>query len=297
MKRLVLCGAAGLTIAAAAAFAAPTGAPAPEPSPLRIAVVEPAAAPCAPLATDAPAGQKAYFELLSQRMGRKVMACPVTSTAEAAQALAAGQLDIAPLDGASYAPVKAAVRAAMTVRGARELPRTPIVLAVLRDRDGTPSALKGGVIAYGGPSPSMHDQPKRILAEQGYGPDILTREIVPDVEEKAIAALRAGKADALALHVTAWRRQCRGTKPGEQRCGDLKVLFRARPIVPRALAVRRSMSDADRYRLIGILIAMHMENKAAFSWGAAQLGADAVEFTPTEADALIATHEKPVKLS
>ena len=48
---------------------------------LRIAAVEAASDACAPLGGDAPAGEKAYYKLLEQRLGRDILKCPVATRA------------------------------------------------------------------------------------------------------------------------------------------------------------------------------------------------------------------------
>lgn len=256
------------------------------PPPFRIAVIAAASAACAPVPASAPAGEKAYFDLLTKRLGRSTVACPVASAAEGAAALVSGKLDMAPLDPASYAAVHAQARATMTVRPADGLTRVPVVLAVRAGKPGDAAALKGRTVAFGAQSPAGVDLPRLVLAQQGYGPDVL-KELVTGDETTAIAALRSGKADAVALQSGAWQRQCRGTSPTDHPCADLKVVWTARPEADKALAVRRDMAEPERYRLIGVHMAMHLEDKPAFAWSAAQLAASgAGDYEPAEAEAL-----------
>ncbi len=255
------------------------------PAPFRIGVTSPASGPCAEPSSSSPPGERAYFDLLNKRLERKVLACPVANTQEAAAALAAGKVDMAVLDEASWPAVKAVARAAMTVRPQGGLARVPVVLAVKAGHDGDPGALKGRTIAFGGSTPFGLLLPRTVLAEQGYGPDVFGRELVADDEILALAALRSGKADAVALEAAAWQRQCRPQK-GKEPCADLKVVFRARPEAGRAFVVRRDLPDPLRYRLLGVHLPMYMENPAAFDWAAAQLAPGAAEFQPAEAAAL-----------
>lgn len=254
------------------------------PPPLRIAVLAAAAGPCAAPSTTALAGERAYFELLNKRLERQVLACPVLSAQEGAAALASGKLDMAVLDRASYVTAKAAGRAAMTVRAQGGLARVPVVLAV-KTGQGDPQALKGRTIAFGGASPVALELPRAVLAQQGYGPGVFGRELITEDETAALSALRSGQADAVALEVAAWQRQCR-TANGKDPCADLKVVWRARPQPERALVVRRDLPDPVRYRLLGVHVAMHLEDRQAFSWAAAQLAPGAGDFQPAEAGAL-----------
>jgi ABC-type phosphate/phosphonate transport system substrate-binding protein len=259
---------------------------APQP-PFRIGVIQPAAGPCAPPPASAPAGEHAYFDLLTRRLGRAVLACPVASFAEGAAGLAAGKLDMTVLDEASYPSVKASVRAMMTVRQEGGVTRVPVVLAVKAGRDASPQALKGRTIAFAGASPVTFGLPKAVLSDQGYGEGLFGRELVAEDESSALAAVHSGKADAVALEAAAWQRQCQGASPKDKPCADLKLDWRARPQAHRAFAVRRDLPDPFRFQLLGVHVAMHLENKPAFAWAASQLSAaGAADFQPAEAQAL-----------
>jgi ABC-type phosphate/phosphonate transport system substrate-binding protein len=256
------------------------------PSPFRIAVVAPAAAPCAPPSASAPAGERAYFDLMSKRLGRAVIACPVSGFADGAAGLAAGRFDMAALDDASFPAVKTGVRAAMTLRSPGSVVRVPVIMAVKAGRDGSPSALKGRTIAFGGSAQVSLDLPRQVLAQQGYGPNLFANELVTQNDVAALEVLRSGKADAVALQAAAWQRQCQGKDPKDRPCADLTVVWRARPQAARAFAIRRDLPDTLRYRLLGVHLAMHQENSAAFAWAAAQLGGNGADFQPAESQAL-----------
>jgi ABC-type phosphate/phosphonate transport system substrate-binding protein len=245
-------------------------------------VIGAAAGPCAPPPPSVSAGERAYFDLLAKRLGRPVVACPVANFADGAAGLAAGRLDMAVVDAASYPTVSATVRAVMTVHAAGAPVRVPVVLAVKAGRDGAPSALKGRTGAFGGSSAVALALPRQVLAEQGYA----GQDEVSANEVAAMAALRAGKADAVALQVAAWQRQCQSPSPKVQPCADLKEVWRARPQAQRAFAVRRDLPDQLRYRLLGVHIAMNLEDPPAFAWAASQLSAGAADFQPAEALAL-----------
>jgi ABC-type phosphate/phosphonate transport system substrate-binding protein len=254
------------------------------PEPFRIGVIGDAPGPCAQPGPTAPAGEKAYFDLLAKRLGRKVLACPVASAADGAAGLAAGKLDMAALDAAAWPAARSSARATLTVRANGGLTRVPVVLAVRGDEATGAEALKGRTLALGGASPVAQALPQAVLAEQGFG--VFGRELVAADEAAALAALRARKADAVALEAAAWQRQCRGNSPSDKPCGDLKVVWRARPQAARAFAVRRELPERERFRLIGVHVAMHLEDKAAFAWAASQLAPDAADFEAAEADAL-----------
>jgi ABC-type phosphate/phosphonate transport system substrate-binding protein len=283
---LLLIAAAGL---AASGLAAP-GLAAAEPAPFRIAVLAKASGACAK-PTGADAGERAYFDLLAKRLERPVVACPVASLAEGAAELAAGRADMAVLDEANYRRVSTAARATLTVRSEGGLTRVPIYLAVRASGPaGDAASMRGRKVAFGGSNPVALALPKQVLAEQGLGPRGLGPDLVLGDEGEALAALRAGRADAVALHAAAWQRQCRPKAQGDKPCADLKIVWRARPKAERAWSVRRDLKDPERFRLIGVHIPMHLEDKAAFAWAAGQLAPGAADFEAAEADALVASH-------
>jgi ABC-type phosphate/phosphonate transport system substrate-binding protein len=275
VKRLVL--AAGLAALATGAAEAAT---------LRIAAVTGTAGACHALPAGAPAAQKAYYKLLSDRLGREAQECPVATEAAAAQALTAGAVDMAVLDPAGFAPVRTQTRAILTVRPTGALNRIPVIVATkATSTRANLGALKAAAVVYAGQAPASLNLPRQALADQGAGPGFFAREEVAADPDAAAARLRSGAVDALVINAAAWERLCRGDRPQDARCGDLKVLWRGRPRAVKALVVRRDMPDELRFRLIGIHVAMHVEAKDAFAWGASWIPGGA-EFEPTEADAL-----------
>lgn len=275
MKRAILGLAAALGLTAAA-----------QAEPFRIADVGAAPAACAPLGPGASVGEKAYHDHLARRLGREVVKCGYASAADAAAGLAKGEVDLAWLDPAAFAPVRAQTRAILTVRSARDANRIPVIIAV-RASDPTRdlAALKGRLIGFGGRSPAGLATPEAVLTERGLASGAYRAKIEPDGDQ-AIAELRAGRIDAVAVHAAAWQRVCRMVSPkAPQPCADLRIVVKARPRATQALVVRRDISLELRYRLIGLHMPMHLEAPAAFAFATG--GAKgAAEFQPAEADAL-----------
>ena len=254
---------------------------------LRIAAVTGAAGPCHALEASAPAGEKAYFRHLQSRLGRDVVTCPVVDRAAAARALAAGELDAAVLDPAAYALVQPKTRAILTVRPVGHLNRIPLV-AVTTKANGsatTLASLHGKTVVFGGSVDAALAVPRQALADQGAGPGYFSHEVVAADADSAAAQLRSGAADVLVLNAAAWQRLCQGERAQDDRCADLKMVWRGRPRATLALVVRRDMPDDLRFQLIGIHVAMHLEAKDAFAWASSWIP-QAAEFEPTEAEAL-----------
>lgn len=280
MKRLLFAAGAVLLSAAQAQTPAP---------PLRIAEVTGETGPCAPLAADAPAGQRAYVELLARRLDTEILTCPAADTAAAAKALVEGAVDMARLDGAAFAAVSGPARSILTTRAVGDLNRVPVVVAVLRTASAQDLAdLEGASLLFGGSMEAALEAPRRALADYGASGSFFSDQTVARDYEDAAARLRAGEAQAMVLHAGAWQKLCRGDQPGEDLCQDLRVVWRQRPVAKQAWAVRTDMSDDRRFRIIGIHVALHNEAAQAFGWAA---GEGAAEFEPTEAKALI--HQGP----
>ncbi len=273
---------AWLPLAAVLFLAAPSA----EAASLRIAEVVGSGGACHALDAGAPAGEKAYFRHLGERLGREILTCPVVDRAAAAQALAAGRLDAALLDPAAYAPVQATTRAILTVRPAGHLNRIPLVMATKANGPATSLAsLHGKSLVFGGSGEATLATPRQALADQSAGPAFFSREDVAADADSAAAKLRSGAVDALVLNAAAWQRLCQGERSNDNTCRDLKVVWRGRQRATIALVVRRDMPDELRFRLIGIHVAMHIEAKDAFAWASSGVPG-AADFEPTEAEAL-----------
>lgn len=258
-----------------------------KPAPMRLASVSAAPGPCRALDRSASAGERAYFEHLAKRLGVAVQACPVADAKAAGAALAAGQVDMALLDPPAYAAVRTTTRAILTLRPKGGINRIPVSVGVLAAGPYRSLAdLKGRAIAFGGSAPAALGVPKAVMAERGAGKGFFGREVVVADEEAAVADLRAGKVEAMALHAAAWQRLCNMVSPkAPQPCADIRLVLKARPQAARALVVRRDMPQETRYRLIGIHLPLHLEAPAAFAW-ASSWTPRAAEFVPTEAEAL-----------
>lgn len=272
----------GLLALAASGLAAAGAAGA---EPFRIAAAGAATTPCAAPGGSLAPGERAYYDHLAKRLGRSVQRCVFASEAEAAAALAAGGVDLARLSPAGYAPVAAKVRATLTVRRKSEANRIPVMIVV---RSADPArdvaALKGRTISFGGTSPAGLATPRAVLADRGLAESAYTSEIARD-GDAAMADLIHGKVDAAAVNGAAWQRVCLIVSPkAPPPCGELRQLAHARPRAAQALAVRRDMPADQRYRLIGVFLAMHLENPAAFAFAAGV--PDGAEFQPAEAEAL-----------
>ncbi|MBI1338919.1 PhnD/SsuA/transferrin family substrate-binding protein [bacterium] len=254
------------------------------PAPFRVAV-EGAEGACTASAGEP--GAEALRSHLEHRLKRTVLACGFATKSAAGAALAAGDVDLAMLDGPAFvdagAGAASGIRALVAPRAAAGVGRI-LTVGVVRG-EGKPASLKeAGTarIVYAGTAPPFYAGPRAAALDHGLAPPTADREVTAAGPEAALSALRAGEADLMLLHASAWQRVCRGERTGDMTCGDLKEIWRGRSSASVAWSVRLDMDRETMLRLVGVLVALHLENRPAFEWMAPGAG----ELTPTEAGAL-----------
>lgn len=255
---------------------------APAAGPFRIGVVTGEEGVCGAPGNSAPSGQAAYAAHLAKRLARSVEVCPVVDMAAAARLLADGKIDFAQLDPIAYKPVAAGVRPLLTARTQDGFGRVETVMVV---RAGGPENLAPGPgerVGFAGTAPYELDLLKRALTDHGIAFAQPETARIYEGPSAAATRLRQGEIDFLVLYSAAWQRLCRPMSAGGAPCADLREVFRGRPRAAQAWAVRRDIDDDTRFRLVGIHVALHLENPAAFGW----VAQGARELEPTEASAL-----------
>jgi ABC-type phosphate/phosphonate transport system substrate-binding protein len=276
--RAAVCFLLGMLAATAGIANAQTGQDRPA---FRIGVLGPAATVCA--TETGIAGADALAIHLSARLQRKVEICTFSNTTEAGQALAEGRADFAMLDAAGAAIAGPGVRSLMTRREPGSIGRILSVAVVRADSPAQSLAdLQPGRFVFGGTGPAQHDGPKAAILGNGALASAINTELFAASPAEAFSKLQSGEADVLVLHASAWQRTCRGEKASDRPCAGMREIFRGRQPAETAFGVRTDLDAETRLRLVGILMAMHLENRAAFDW----LAPGATELTPTEATAL-----------
>jgi ABC-type phosphate/phosphonate transport system substrate-binding protein len=251
---------------------------------VRIAVAAPVTAPCTAESPAFDASQKAYVAHVSQRMGVPVMLCPVASRTEAAAALAEGRIDLALLDLPSITPVKQTVRPIMAQRIPADMGRMEVVLAVPEASPIRSAAdAKGRRMVMPAENSAVLAGIKGALTAFGFE---RSADIIEPTKATALTALKAGKADVLAMQSAQWVRLCRGEAKGETPCVGYRQLWRGREPVGEAWSARRDIPLESWARLLGIHVALVQENPLAARWFAPQM----TEIEPVEATGL----EKPI---
>jgi ABC-type phosphate/phosphonate transport system substrate-binding protein len=148
--------------------------------------------------------------------------------------------------------------------------------------------VRGRRLAFIGAAPYDRNLPRKALADQGTGPTYFSSEVIGASGEDALKRLRSQDVDVVVMNADAWQRSCRGAKPQDQPCSDLRVIWTGRPRASKALAVRLDMPAQLRFRLIGIFVAMHLEAPDAFR-AAAAFAPGSENFDAAEAGALSPT--------
>lgn len=272
---MAACSPSGSSTAVSAGKVAPI-------SRLRVAVVQPGSG-CARDAAGWSAGEKAYVAHLTARMALPVELCSYADESAAAKALAAGEVELAALAPAAFAPVRATVRPILTGREPFDLGRTEAVLAVA-----TGSPLKRledadqARLVFAGSNPQRLDGPKATLASAGLPPATLDGATIVEGPLAAAALLRADPGRTAGFLSADWSRMCHGTGKGDEPCKDLRVIWRGRRQASRAWCARRDIPKESWARLVGIHVALYDENRMAAEWFAPGTR----EIEPTEATAL-----------
>lgn len=232
-------------------------------------------------------GGEALVKHLQKRLSRPITLCGFANHTAAMQALAEGTVELAPSDQASYLPVRDKVRSTLTARPAKGAGRVMALALVTKASSRTgPKLLTGAKPIFVATGEVAHDAPLAGLRAGGADLSKLGREIVAGTLAQAASDLRSGKGDVLILDAGQYQRLCRSDKPNVKPCADLKEIWRGRPAVSQALAVRRDMPSDLRYQLISIYIALHLEAPEAFRF-ATKATPGVAAFDPTEAEALV----------
>jgi ABC-type phosphate/phosphonate transport system substrate-binding protein len=246
----------------------------------RIGVVADAPAACA--AETGTSGADALALHLTLRLQRPAEICTFASMAEAGKALAARQIDFVKLDAAGMASAGSDVRPLLAPRAPGSIGRILSVAVVKSDAPAQRlEDIHGMRVAFAGANPAHHAGPKAALSKNGLPADAFASELLAATPEAALLSLQMGKSDVLVMHASAWQRVCRGQDPKDKPCAGLREVFRGREPVSEAFVVRIDLEQETRLRLVGILVALHLENRTAFDW----MAPGAAELTPTEASA------------
>lgn len=264
--RAALCAsfAALLAGCGAATAPAPAAGAAKPAATLRVATIGPAAAPCVGPEKIADASAKAYAAHLAARLEREVELCAAPDYAASAALLASGGADIAMMDAASFAAVRANARPFLTPRGFEGRARVETVVAALSSGPrGGLKDLAGARLIIAGTSPVQLEEPKRALRDQGVDAAQIEAAKVVETPQEAAAALRSGAADVMVVYSAGWQRICRPSKENAAPCKDLKEIWRGRPVPLEALVINNAVDRETRLRVVGVHVALHLEKPEA----------------------------------
>lgn len=250
---------------------------------LRIAIDAKTTQPCAQDGPDWPAEQRAYARHLADRMEVPVSLCPMATSAETAEALRAGTVDIGLLDHAAHLPVQETVRPILAERIPADLGRVIAVLVV-------PQASPLKSLAEADKVPliiSRQNDPvlgavKRTIIDAGISDQTIAAATIFDDAPSAVAALQAGQGKAMILHAAEWFRYCRGEKKNPEPCKAYRTVWTGRSPVDQAWSARRDISLESWARLVGIHVALFDERPDIARW----LAPRTTEIAPVEATAL-----------
>lgn len=279
---------AGLSLGSACSPASPPESAAtkvvPSIASLRIAIPGLDVQGCQP--TSANLDATAYLNHLKARLEKPVLLCGVKDGAAAAAALGAGDVEMALLGPDSFLAVQDKALAIIAPRFDPAIGRV-LALAVTLKSSGLDSKekLQGRIPIFIGEAPPSRAIPLQALSDHGvdtgtFGPAVLA------TENTGFQALLDGKGDMLIITAGARQRICRAENPKGGICPDVIEAWRGRPTAPQAFVVRADMSEADRYQLIGIHIALHKDSQPALAF-VSNIMPKAIMLDPSEATALL----------
>jgi ABC-type phosphate/phosphonate transport system substrate-binding protein len=212
-----------------------------------------------------------------------VLFCPAADRAAAAALIAANEADIALLDAATFPLAGEAARAYLTPRDAADRGRveTVAVVAAAGPRQDL-RALNGVRLVFGGARWVSLEEPQRALRDAGVAASVLAAAQVAADAPAAVAAVRGGQGDVAVLYSAALQRICRRSAQDPAPCDDLREVWRGRPTPESAWVIRNAIDLETRARLVGVHIALHLENPEAFAW----IAPGSPSLDPAEAGAL-----------
>jgi ABC-type phosphate/phosphonate transport system substrate-binding protein len=254
-------------------------------SSLRISI--PSKSPSACTAAPSDPAALAYVNHLKARLGKPVLLCGAKDGAAAALALASGEVDLAILQPADLATPTPKIRSILAPRVDPATGRVlSVVVSLAKSGIDSTAKLSGLRPIFIANLPASRDVPLRALEDHGvdtkaFGPELMA------TENTGFAALKEKKGDFLVLTAGARQRMCREVDPEKTACPEFVEIWRGRPTADKAFATQSNMSNADRYQLVGIHIALHIQNKAAFEFVSQQFPG-ATSLDPSEAGALSA---------
>jgi len=268
-----------LALAAPAVQAVPSS-PA-NPVQLRIGYKAAATNVCAAPDAKTPPGMAALAKHLAGRLQTSVQLCPFADANDAAAAIAAGKVDFANLTAAAWPAAKGKGRPILTVRPDGKLPRT-LIYAIAKKSAGKldPAAIAQRRVIAIRQDVVSYDAARAAITTRGGG--ALTANPTPLAGSfaAAIGALAAGKADVALVPANEWKAGCLADKTI---CPPYQIAWQGRPVADNAWVLRAGLPDELHYRLIGIFLALHLENAQAYA-----AAADGVKgaFEPAETAAL-----------
>jgi ABC-type phosphate/phosphonate transport system substrate-binding protein len=228
----------------------------------------------------------AYVAHLQKRLEKPVLLCGAKDSEAAAAALKAGEVEMALLDPQGFLSVQGQARSILAARFEPTQGRVlALAIALKSSAIDSTEKLKGRRPIFIGEAPPSYAIPLQALADHGVDVSSFAPQVM-ETENTGFKALVDGKGDMLIITAGARQRICRAENPKGGICPNVVEAWRGRPTAPQAFVVRNDMSEADRYQLIGIHIAMHNENQPAFAY-ISEIIPKAVLLDPTEPSALL----------
>lgn len=231
---------------------------------------------------------RAYGLHLSARFNTQVELCLFETPGEAVAMAGRGEANLVWVDQSSAEPILESWRSSLTLRPDTGLGRPPFVLFT-RVQEGQSiqiETLSGDQIGFLDrlPTDLNIDLAQDILRDYGLNAESLEESALFPSIDALFKAVEDGVVQAAILEAGSWGRSCAVLEPDSTICDGFDVLMYDRPRALNALMIPRTTSNERHYRLVGVHIALHLEQPEAFAWLSQGLGQ---EFDPTEPNAMV----------
>ena len=228
-----------------------------------------------------------YTDLLAARFNTDVTLCLTETFADLAELAELEEVNFVWLDQERALPLLDAWRPALTLREPTNLGRAPFALFFAPATNGAATLADvslADIGFLGRPPEALNiDLAKRLLSDYGVAGDYSAAPRRFATYADLMDAIETGEVRAGILEGGTWGRACGVLDPASTFCDHLDTLIYDRPRAIEAFMIPLTTDQERHFRLIGVHIALHIENPEIFAWLSQSKGP---EYEPTEGAAM-----------
>lgn len=228
-----------------------------------------------------------YVDMLAARFNTDVTLCLTETYADLAELAGREEVNFVWLDQERALPLLDSWRPMLTLREHTDLGRAPLVLfsaSAANEVKSFADVNLADIGFLGRPPEALNiDLAKRLLSDYGVAGDYSAAPRRFATYADLMDAVETGEVRAGILEGGTWGRACGVLDPASTFCDHLNALIYDRPRAIEAFMIPLTTDKERHFRLIGVHIALHIENPDVFAWLSQSKGP---EYEPTEADAM-----------